>query len=173
MLKKEQSERVMTKSSGDNNLIPSRVAEVATVLTQEVSKMWSFKIPTLGISSNDEGILLFHYSQMIHSLIKLSTTEPESDLTKAMRAYHLSKACEPSDLPAWLFTDTERGGGGFLRSESLTTGSIQAKQITQPELERRNLNLTRRDIYQTRVDRSKVLKSTTDNASRLRIDSRR
>ena len=32
----------------------------------------------------------------------------ESRLTKAMKSYHLSKARNHSDLPDWLFTDTER-----------------------------------------------------------------
>jgi len=33
----------------------------------------------------------------------------ESRLTKAMKAYHLAKARSPSDLPAWLFEEHERG----------------------------------------------------------------
>lgn len=35
-----------------------------------------------------------------------------------MRAYHLSKAQNPSELPNWLFSEKERGQlGGLLRAE--------------------------------------------------------
>ena len=33
----------------------------------------------------------------------------ESRITRALKAYHISKANSPSDLPAWLFDEKERG----------------------------------------------------------------
>lgn len=33
----------------------------------------------------------------------------ESRITRALKAYHIAKASRPSDLPAWLFDEKERG----------------------------------------------------------------
>ncbi|EIN07399.1 hypothetical protein PUNSTDRAFT_53731 [Punctularia strigosozonata HHB-11173 SS5] len=41
----------------------------------------------------------------------------ESRLTKAMKAYHLEKARDPSDLPEWLFDESERFPGRRSRRE--------------------------------------------------------
>jgi hypothetical protein len=40
----------------------------------------------------------------------------ESRLTKAMKAYHLEKARDPSDLPEWLFDESERYPGRRART---------------------------------------------------------
>lgn len=44
-----------------------------------------------------------------------------------MRAYHLSKARTPSELPDWLFSDRERGEVGLLRSDPPNDGSQAAR----------------------------------------------
>lgn len=45
-----------------------------------------------------------------HSYIQIAETPPgkESRLTQAIKAYHLEKARDPSDLPEWLFEEHER-----------------------------------------------------------------
>src|ERR1700749_1564032 len=47
---------------------------------------------------------------MYRTLTKYAETPPggESQLTRAMKAYHLEKARDPSDLPEWLFGEHER-----------------------------------------------------------------
>lgn len=40
----------------------------------------------------------------------------ESRLTRAIKAYHIEKAQQPSDLPEWLFSERERGVRALTRS---------------------------------------------------------
>jgi len=80
-----------------NGYVWTRVAEVANVLTQEVSKVWA-----AGLGSGDD-------------------EEGESHLLEVMRAYHLAKARTPSELPEWLFSERERGQGGLLRVDPPST----------------------------------------------------
>jgi len=89
----------------------SRVTEVANVLTQEVTKVWA-----TGLGNDEEG---------------------ESHLINVMRAYHLSKARTPSELPEWLFSERERGQGGLLRLDPRNEGSKVKAEPIQPA-ERRN-----------------------------------
>lgn len=65
---------------------------VASSLTVNVSKAWA---------SND-------YAQDGEE----TPAGQESRLTRAMKAYHLEKARDPSDLPGWLFNERERGVKG-------------------------------------------------------------
>lgn len=53
-----------------------------------------------------------------------------------MRAYHLSKARTPSELPDWLFSDKERGQVGLLRFDPPNDGSQAAR--TYPAQRREN-----------------------------------
>ncbi|TFK76486.1 hypothetical protein BDN72DRAFT_852796 [Pluteus cervinus] len=64
------------------------VANVASSLTVNVSKAWATNITSEDGEATPEG--------------------QESRLTRAMKAYHLEKARDPSDLPAWLFDERER-----------------------------------------------------------------
>lgn len=51
----------------------------------------------------------FTDSLIIKFLLYLVTPPgTDSRLTRAMKAYHLGKAREPTDLPTWLFTEQER-----------------------------------------------------------------
>lgn len=77
-------------------------------------------------------------SQLNHrSLI----AEDESHLTRVMRAYHLSKARTPAELPDWLFSERERGQGGLLRSsdkpDSHGDGG-QGQSVSSQPVQRRN-----------------------------------
>ncbi|KAK7014899.1 hypothetical protein R3P38DRAFT_2998276 [Favolaschia claudopus] len=66
----------------------SRIATTASSLTVNVSKAWATNITTFAGEETPPG--------------------QESRLTRAMKAYHLEKARDPSDLPAWLFDEKER-----------------------------------------------------------------
>jgi len=93
----------------------TRVAEVANVFTQEVSKVWA---TGLGNGADDE--------------------EDDCHLINVMRAYHLSKARTPSELPDWLFSERERGQGGLLRLDLRNEGGQVKAEPAQPA-QRRNL----------------------------------
>ncbi|KAF7363405.1 hypothetical protein MSAN_00996200 [Mycena sanguinolenta] len=75
-----------TETHGDT--LWSRIATSATSLTVNVSKAWATNITTFAGEETPVG--------------------QESRLTRAMKAYHLEKARDPSDLPAWLFDEKER-----------------------------------------------------------------
>ncbi|KAF9480127.1 hypothetical protein BDN70DRAFT_932007 [Pholiota conissans] len=114
------------KESGDDNSYSSsgvkdavefgwgKVSEVANVFTLEVSKVWASGLNPLYASDNPQ--------------------DDESDLTRVMRAYHLSKAKHPSELPNWLFSERERGQlGSLLRSEVHGDDSQAPRQRNQSD----------------------------------------
>jgi hypothetical protein len=110
----------------DGNSVWSRVATAASTLTVSVSKAWAVNV------TNNPG----------------EDTPPgeESRLFRAMKAYHLDKARDPSDLPPWLFSEQDRRPLGQLRLASRQentdgTGSVQASPLSPP----RSRGL--RDIY--------------------------
>lgn len=74
--------------TGDGYTVWSRVATAASTLTISVGKAWASNIATYAGEETPVG--------------------QESRLTRAMKAYHLEKARDPSDLPAWLFEEHER-----------------------------------------------------------------
>ncbi|PPQ78074.1 hypothetical protein CVT25_015608 [Psilocybe cyanescens] len=100
----------------DGGFTWSRVTEAATMITQEVSKAWAAGLTLQGNEDNDEA--------------------GESHLTRVMRAYHLSKARTPSELPAWLFSEKERGQGSLLRFDRLDSHDDDS-QVREPA-QRRN-----------------------------------
>jgi len=73
---------------GDGYTLWSRVASAASSLTVSVGKAWASNITTFAGEETPVG--------------------QESRLTRTMKAYHLEKAQDPSDLPPWLFDETER-----------------------------------------------------------------
>jgi len=75
-----------TETHGDT--LWSRIATTAGSLTVNVGKAWATNITTFAGEETPVG--------------------QESRLTRAMKAYHLEKARDPSDLPAWLFDEKER-----------------------------------------------------------------
>ncbi|KAI0273362.1 hypothetical protein BC834DRAFT_204367 [Gloeopeniophorella convolvens] len=102
----------------------SRVAVAANTLTVSVSKAWASNIAA---SSGEQ-------------------TPPgqESRLTRAMKAYHLDKARDPTDLPAWLFDEHERRPvARGRRSNDVGGGEYHDTRDEPPPTRSRGL----RDIY--------------------------
>lgn len=91
--------------SGDGYAIWSRVAGVASTLTVSVSKAWASNIATY----SGEGMCMSYCSSQCQQRDS-SETPPgqESRLARAMKAYHIEKARDPTDLPSWLFSEQER-----------------------------------------------------------------
>ncbi|KAJ7774671.1 hypothetical protein DFH07DRAFT_800462 [Mycena maculata] len=77
-----------TDTPGDGYTLWSKVSSVASSLTVNVGKAWATNITTFAGEETPVG--------------------QESRLTRAMKAYHLEKARDPSDLPPWLFDANER-----------------------------------------------------------------
>ncbi|KAF7322942.1 hypothetical protein HMN09_00073700 [Mycena chlorophos] len=74
--------------AGDGFTLWSKVASAASSLTVNVGKAWTTNVATFSGEETPPG--------------------QESRLTRAMKAYHIEKARDPSDLPAWLFDERER-----------------------------------------------------------------
>jgi len=85
------SETSSTFAESEYGYVWNRVTAVASVLTQEVSRVW-----TTGLGTGDDDFV-----------------EDDAHLNRVMRAYHLSKARIPQELPDWLFNERERGQGRF------------------------------------------------------------
>ncbi|KAI0670458.1 hypothetical protein C8Q78DRAFT_975489 [Trametes maxima] len=75
--------------AGHGSSLWNNLASVASVLTISVNKAWQTKVATYSGEETPVG--------------------GESRLTRAMKAYHIEKAHNPSDLPEWLFDERERG----------------------------------------------------------------
>ncbi|KAF7294970.1 hypothetical protein MIND_01035100 [Mycena indigotica] len=73
---------------GDGFTLWSKVASAASSLTVNVGKAWTSNVTTFSGEETPPG--------------------QESRLTRAMKAYHIEKARDPSDLPGWLFDEKER-----------------------------------------------------------------
>lgn len=102
----EDEESAFTFNVSDGAAIWSRVATVASTLTVSVSKAWASNVPTY----SGEGTPRQPLSPSKVSLKDCVVTPPgqESRLTRAMKAYHLAKAKDPTDLPPWLFDESAR-----------------------------------------------------------------
>jgi len=105
----------------DGSSLWSRVATAASTLTVSVGKAWAVNVPMNAGEDTQPG--------------------EESRLFRAMKAYHLDKARDPSDLPPWLFTEHERRPVGQLRlnnRQDNTDGSPQPSPLSPRGL---------RDVY--------------------------
>ncbi|KII88569.1 hypothetical protein PLICRDRAFT_628937 [Plicaturopsis crispa FD-325 SS-3] len=91
----EPEERDVPASEEGYN-IWSRVTGAASTLTVSVSKAWAANIPAYSGEDTPPG--------------------QESHLCRAMKAYHLEKARDPTDLPEWLFEPHERRPVGRARA---------------------------------------------------------
>ncbi|KAJ3863705.1 hypothetical protein EV359DRAFT_82143 [Lentinula novae-zelandiae] len=74
--------------TGDGYTVWNRVATAASTLTISVSKAWAANVSVLSGEETPPG--------------------QESRLTRAMKAYHIEKARDSSELPAFLFAEHER-----------------------------------------------------------------
>jgi len=122
----------------DTGYVWDRVTEAANVFTQEVSKVWATGLG--GERGNEE--------------------EAESHLTRVMRAYHLSKARTPAELPAWLFSERERGQGGLLRPDTPNDGGQVEPEPPQPAQRRTNRPPIYQDGTAASFGQSKSIKTT-------------
>jgi hypothetical protein len=83
---------------GSGSTLWNGFVNVASSLTVNVSKAWASNINMRDGEETPAG--------------------QESRLTRAMKAYHLAKARDPSDLPSWLFSERERGAKGSMRGRT-------------------------------------------------------
>jgi len=83
---------------GSGSTLWNGFVSVASNLTVNVSKAWASNVGTQDGEETPAG--------------------QESRLTRAMKAYHLEKARNPSDLPNWLFNERERGVNGSMRGRT-------------------------------------------------------
>lgn len=92
--------------SEENNTLWSHVTSVAKTLTINVNKAWTASIPT----SAGEGMIFNHrgVTTFVLMIYVVTPLGQDSHLTRAMKAYHLGKARDPTDLPIWLFDERER-----------------------------------------------------------------
>lgn len=95
---------------GSGSTLWNGFVNVASSLTVNVSKAWASNV---NVQDGEE-----------------TPAGQESRLTRAMKAYHLEKARGPSDLPAWLFNERERGVKG---STGGRTGNGDTRAVT-PEI---------------------------------------
>ncbi|KAI9446216.1 hypothetical protein H4582DRAFT_2124761 [Lactarius indigo] len=141
----------------------SRVATAANTLTVSVSKAWAANITTHSGEQTPPG--------------------EESRLTRAMRAYHLEKARDPTDLPPWLFEEHERRPVGrpsasTRNREASGPGIYESRDDTAPPRgrgnERREMSRGRQDDvgHSSKAnDRLKALRDAKRNAVQQRNTS--
>jgi len=106
----------------------SRVATAANTLTVNVSKAWASNIVAYSGEHTPPG--------------------EESRLTRALKAYHVEKARDPTDLPPWLFEEHERRPLGrsetSLRHREDSDYDYDSRRATAPP---RSSGRSLRDIY--------------------------
>lgn len=86
-----------------------------------------------------------NYCRLTDLSNRYSVTPPghESRISKALRAYHLGKARDPSELPSWLFDDAERRAPSRMQPTSRFESSFQEDREVNTAPPRKGL----RDIY--------------------------
>ncbi|KAF8503345.1 hypothetical protein F5888DRAFT_1661314 [Russula emetica] len=106
----------------------SRVATAANTLTISVSQAWASNIVTYSGEHTPPG--------------------EESRLTRVLKAYHIEKARDPTDLPPWLFEEHERRPLGrsetSLRHREGSEYDYDTRRATAPP---RSSGRSLRDIY--------------------------
>lgn len=113
-----------TLTAGVGSILWSRLASAAGTLGVDVGKAWATNITMHSGEDTPPG--------------------KESRLTQAMKAYHLEKARDPSDLPEWLFEEHERRPVGRSRFASRqNTRQADGYEESTPAPRSRGL----RDIY--------------------------
>jgi hypothetical protein len=93
-------------AQGDGSWLWSSVAAAAGSLTLNINKAWATKV---AVYSGEGPPRSFPLPTDLANVCIIETPPgAESRLTRAMKAYHLEKAQRPSDLPDWLFPESER-----------------------------------------------------------------
>ncbi|KAF9005613.1 hypothetical protein BDQ17DRAFT_1353464 [Cyathus striatus] len=129
----------------------NRVTDVANSLTINVSKAWS--------------------STVISAPGEVTPPGQDSHLIRVMKAYHISKARELSDLPAWLFTDRERRANAHL----VTDGANDDERTQQVQVTAQKTLLKSEGAYDTNEMNTSLRTSRLRGADRLKAmrDSKR
>lgn len=95
-----------------------------------------------------------------------------------MRAYHLTKARTPSELPDWLFSERERGQGGLLHpyarhddTRKETSGPSCNQAATNQFSSTRNFDAGLKNFqnFPTPAARAPTLAKASGGADRLKI----
>jgi hypothetical protein len=138
----------------------SRVATAASTLTISVSKAWASNITAY---SGERAFLPLVRKDLLHILNYLifhADTPPgeESRLTRALKAYHIEKARDSTDLPPWLFEEHERrplgGPGSRLRyREGSGEDDYNSRRVTAPP---RSGGRSLRNIYDAAATASMI-----------------
>ncbi|KAH9966898.1 hypothetical protein BC827DRAFT_1179126 [Russula dissimulans] len=106
-----------TRVGGDGEMLPaqlgygyglslwSRVATAASTLTLSVSKAWASNIAA---HSGERTTTPTALRNILNNRLTGTPPGEESRLTRTLKAYHIEKARDPTDLPPWLFEEHER-----------------------------------------------------------------
>ncbi|TDL27534.1 hypothetical protein BD410DRAFT_894622 [Rickenella mellea] len=121
----EEPDRGQTDATGYGSSIWNRLASAAGSLTVNVDLAWASKIVTTSGEETPPG--------------------QESRLTRAMKAYHLGKARDPTDLPEWLFEPHERRAAEATSSRVARGGDAGQGEAEEQPTTRRGGGF--RDIY--------------------------
>ncbi|KAK1232245.1 hypothetical protein PQX77_004619 [Marasmius sp. AFHP31] len=131
---------------GYGQAIWSRMATAAGSLTVSVSKAWATNITTYAGEETPPG--------------------QESRLTRAMKAYHLEKARDPTDLPAWLFDEHERRPRRSNPKERIVEDtSTDQREIKQSSATRSATPRGLRDVYDAVPSTVPIHQSSSGQAS--------
>ena len=147
----------------------SRVATAANTLTISASKAWASNAAAY---SGERAFFLLYFSEPLS--IRRADTPPGEDsrLTRAMKAYHIEKARDPSDLPPWLFEEHERrplGRSGTSLGHREGSGSeyeYESRRATAPP---RSGGRGLRDIYDAAATATALRPQETREWSRGRL----
>ncbi|KAL0071442.1 hypothetical protein AAF712_001299 [Marasmius tenuissimus] len=122
------------------------MATAAGSLTVSVSKAWATNITTYAGEETPPG--------------------QESRLTRAMKAYHLEKARDPTDLPAWLFDEHERRPRRSNPKERVVEDTTtDQREIKQGSATRSGTPRGLRDVYDAVPSTVPIHQSSSGQAS--------
>jgi len=127
----------------DGYSIWNTVAAAASTLTVSVSKAWTRNVVTANGEGERQRPLAPYYYDLRTENVETPPGQ-DSRLTRAMKAYHLEKAKDPSDLPLWLFPEQGRRSTNDLKlADRQEDGEYEENSTSNPLPKSRGL----RDIY--------------------------
>jgi hypothetical protein len=150
----------------------SRVATAASTLTISVSKAWASNIAAH--PGESASFSSFKHRGFTNSIICNLGTPPgeESRLTRALKAYHIDKARDPTDLPEWLFEEHERrpiGRSGtsfrYREEEDNEYGEYEPRRATKSMQSRAGGGRGLRDVYDTAAAATRQQQETLRESS--------
>ncbi|ESK96937.1 hypothetical protein Moror_6515 [Moniliophthora roreri MCA 2997] len=120
-------EKDTQSGDGYGQAIWTRVASAASTLTVSVSKAWATNIAIYAGEETPPG--------------------QESRLTRAMKAYHIEKARDPTELPSWLFDEHERRPRRTAPKDPMPEEHVETERTIPRSTTPRGL----RDVYDAAV----------------------